>query len=194
MACVYGIHNDSNDIIYAPTWMYDLFIGDTETIEVCQYFPEMCRSLTLLPHVSLHIYKDDPQEYLRNGFEKYTCLMKGMTYNLLCGEDSEEFTTSIFTYEPESEDIVCIRNCEMELHLMKPLDMPDTPTPPPPDKPGELLPEMISSVMADLSAETPITPVTTVTAVTPVTAETAEMRRNAAAAAALKRMKSQITS
>lgn len=200
LGCIYGVYNKHSptdeSIIYAPTWMYDMFIGDTDSIEICQYFAEICRSITILPHTSDHIYTDDPQEYLRHGFERYTCIMKGMEYRLLCGEESNEFTVTIFDYEPAEQQFVYIRNCEMELQLMKPLDAPDTPDIPDiTDKssPPFLLPDMMSSVIADLSDTTPsISPISTAISETPmsdVRTPTADEARRNAAQAALKRIK-----
>lgn len=131
IGCVYGVHNaPDKDTMYVPNWMYQELGDDSIIIEKAQ--PNLCSRLKLQPHTSEHLSADDPQELFRDAFEKYSCLTPGSIIPLWIGK---QITVSIVELGPTPNSTLCIRNCELELELMRPLDMPDEPpyTPPPPE-------------------------------------------------------------
>ena len=136
---VYKPHpNDEEyDTIYAPQWICDILDCDHDNISVERYEPSLCTGLTIQPHTSDHIRAQDTQEFLLDAFEAYTCIQDGQTIPLWVIDDITKlghvFTVTITNTRPISDEPVCIRNCELELELMPPLDLP--PTPPKPSTP-----------------------------------------------------------
>lgn len=137
IACMYGPHADSNLRIYAPTWMcrelgvsLDLPEEEDAYFEVERIQPDLCRFLQVQPHTSDHLYAGDPEETLSRAFEEYTCVSPGQTLTLrlpngICME------ATILTSEP-TEGPLCIRNAEITLDLLQPLDaIPEPPAPEP---------------------------------------------------------------
>lgn len=132
IGCVYGVHNGDEDTLYVPQWMYDALDFDTELVELVRTKPSMCTGIILQPHTSDHIHAAavmDPQEFLRDGFEQYSTLTPGQTLDLWVGGDGgHPMTCTVLRLHPSNETLA-IRNCEMTLELMVPLD---TPIPEPP--------------------------------------------------------------
>lgn len=125
---VFGIHHGDEETIYVPSWILELLEFDHDQIDVEQVHPPLCSELTLSPHTSDHLHAEEPLELLRNAFENYSCLINGETYNLWLGDHSMAVT--IVSMSP-AEDTLCIRNCEINLHLLPPLDVPIPPPPQP---------------------------------------------------------------
>ena len=119
---IYSTHtkNDENDLIYIPAWMYKLLEIDDE-VEVTRYQPSLCTGLQLQPHTSDHLIFSDPEITLRNAFEKYTCLTPGTEIPLWIGYP---FIVTIAGLVPNTGETLCIRNCELALDLLTPLDTP----------------------------------------------------------------------
>ncbi len=137
VACMYGPHTDGNLRIYAPTWMcrelgvsLDPPEDEDDYFEVERIQPDLCRFLQVQPHTSDHLYTGDPEETLSRAFEEYTCVAPGQTLTLrlpngICME------ATILTSEP-AEGPLCIRNAEITLDLLQPLDaIPEPLTPEP---------------------------------------------------------------
>jgi hypothetical protein len=133
-------HNKNNDdTIYVPQWMYNILECD-DTVEVTRFQPSMCTGLTIQPHTSDHIRATDPQEYLRNAFEHYACITDGLTLPLWVVDDGATaghmFLVNIAATKPAKDaEPLCIRNCELELELLPPLDLPPSPPPVPVQEP-----------------------------------------------------------
>lgn len=143
------MNDEEYDTVYAPQWICDMLDCD-ENISVARYEPSLCTGLTIQPHTSDHIRAADPQEFLRDAFEAYTCIQEGMTLPLWVIDDETKlghtFTITITNTRPLIEEPVCIRNCEVELELLPPLDLPIPPPKPPtpepepePEPPGQVL-------------------------------------------------------
>lgn len=133
LGCVYGVHHGDPEILYVPQWMNDALDFDTDAVELERVTPSMCTGIVLQPHTSDHIRAADPQEFLRDGFEQYSALTPGQTLDLWVGEDDGHghvMTCTVLRLLPSNETLA-IRNCEMTLELMAPLDLP-IPVPPPP--------------------------------------------------------------
>jgi hypothetical protein len=129
-AVIHSTHNDDEDTIYAPAWILAELLHDTEDVRVTRHMPSLGTRITVLPHTSDHLRSDaDPQILLRDGFEQYTCLIRGLDYQIWLGEHA--FTITLTDVHPPGNDIICIRGNELELELLAPLDRPPTPLPAP---------------------------------------------------------------
>lgn len=130
VGAVYAAHFGASDVIYAPHWMCEALDADSETVELERFFPLLGNSITILPHTSDYLAMgDDPQETLKEGFEQYTCLTAGRDYKIWLGAFS--FTITLQDLEPATTGVICIRNRELGLHILPPLDAP-WPRPPAP--------------------------------------------------------------
>ena len=132
IGCVYGVHNGDPETLYVPQWMYDALDFDPDTIAIERAAPSMCTGIVLQPHTSDHIHAADPQEFLRDGFEQYSVLSPGQTLDLWVGDEDAKrrITCTVLRLLPLNETLA-IRNCEMTLELMVPLDTPIPPVPVP---------------------------------------------------------------
>ena len=137
VGCVYSVHQGDENTLYVPQWMYDALDFDTEEVELERTTPSMCTGIVLQPYTSDHIHAAamiDPQEFLRDGFEQYSALTPGQTLDLWVGGEEgsgtggHPMTCTVLRLLPTNETLA-IRNCEMTLELMVPLD---TPIPEPP--------------------------------------------------------------
>lgn len=172
-ACMYAPHTGPRNIIYAPLWMceelgvsLDPPTEEEEDIEASteddyiipeRLQPPMCTFMKVQPHTSYHLPacvggqggEEMPEDTLSRAFEEYTCLREGQTVllNLPCG--SRMFVTIVEAYPATGP--VCIRNTEISMDLLEPLDRPPAvvqpihaepePEPEPPIVPQELLPQ-----------------------------------------------------
>ena len=128
VGAVFAAHFREADVVYAPPWMYDALFLDTDDVTVERFFPLLGTSITILPHTSDYLAMgDDPQETLKEGFEQYTCLTIGNDYKIWLGGYS--FTITLQDITPADTGTICIRNRELGLHILPPLDAP-WPTPP----------------------------------------------------------------
>jgi hypothetical protein len=64
----------------------------------------------------------NPLELFRDAFEHYTCLSVGDEVSLWIGYPVQAIIAGL---EPPLDEPLCIRGCELELDLLKPLDMPE---------------------------------------------------------------------
>jgi hypothetical protein len=122
---IYGIHTESacENTVFIPEWMFNL-LSENEEITLTQVSPSMCTSMTVQPYTSDHISAADPQQLLSEGFEYYTCITKGEERPIWLGDHS--FMVNIVDVAPAPNVTVCIRNCEIRLDLLPPLDLPPT--------------------------------------------------------------------
>lgn len=136
---VYGVHNESEceNTVYLPEWMYAL-LAENDDVTLTQVSPSMCTSLTVQPYTSDHINAPDPQQLLTEGFEYYTCITRGEERPIWLGDHC--FMVNIVDVAPAPNVTVCIRNCEINLDLLPPLDLPP-PAPPAPPAPSEAIDE-----------------------------------------------------
>jgi hypothetical protein len=156
IGCVYGVHHGDPDTLYVPQWICDALDFDSDHIELERVTPSMCTGIVLQPHTSDHIRAVDPQEFLRDGFEQYSALTPGQTLDLWVGEDTEHgvqghiMTCTVLRLLPSNETLA-IRNCELTLELMAPLDLP-IPVPPTAAAPS---PSPTLATVAPATAEPP---------------------------------------
>jgi hypothetical protein len=123
VGCIFGVHHsEETDIVFIPNWMYQELGDGTIIAEKAQ--PSLCTNLVLQPHTSEHLAPEieDPQELLRDAFERYSCLTPGTTIPLWIGK---QITVTIAELGPIPNRTLCIRNCELSLDLLRPLDMPE---------------------------------------------------------------------
>jgi hypothetical protein len=137
-ACMYGYHNDSSNIIYAPSWICEALgtsldpFGDDEDetdddlIIMTRHRPSMCSSVKLQPFTGHHLRVEGeaPDEALSRGFEEYTCLKEGQTMNLRLS-NGDVMTVTVVEAQPRhtrDPPHLCIRNTELLLDLLPPLD------------------------------------------------------------------------
>ena len=134
-ACIYGPHSEGAMRIYAPTWMCEA-IGvsldppedeEDDFVEAERIHPQMCTFLQLQPHTSDHLYDNDPEETLSRAFEEYTCIMPGQTLSLRL-PNGIRMEATVVSSEP-AEGPLCIRNAEIVLDLLQPLDFVPEPEP-----------------------------------------------------------------
>jgi hypothetical protein len=123
IGCVFGIHYGEPDDLYVPQWMHHALEFDTEEVTMTRVSPSLCTGIVLQPHTSDHLrVTGDPLDVLRDGFEQYSVLSPGQTLDLWVGEQS--MTCTILSLLPTNDAPLAIRNCELTLQLMPPLDMP----------------------------------------------------------------------
>lgn len=126
---VYSIHHNEGeeDTIYAPQWMCSLLeLEDTISMERCT--PSMCSRIVLQPHTSEHVNADEPLELLNRAFERYTCITSGTTIPLWLDTLAQSIQATVVGMLPETSEPLCIRGSELELELLRPLDMPEEAT------------------------------------------------------------------
>ena len=118
VGAVYSIHHsEEQDVVYIPNWMYKQLELD-DIVEVSRFVPSLCSGLTIQPRTSDHLILEDPELTLRNAFENYSCLTSGQEIPLWIGYT---FYVTIAELKP-TQGTLCIRNCELELDLLPPLD------------------------------------------------------------------------
>ncbi len=186
-ACMFAPHNHRRNVIYAPTWMCEELgvsceMGDEDededdyiTMERLQ--PNLCTFVRLQPLTSDHLPssvggqggEEMPEDTLSRGFEEYTCIREGQTLNIRLPWGSRMFVT-ITEAHPQGKGALLIRNGEIAMDLLEPLDRPAHTPEPLPTPPPE--PEVVPTVPA-----VPAVPI-----------ETREERRERLARAALARM------
>ena len=118
----YAVHTNTiePDIVYVPSWMYARLDLD-DMVQIHRFQPSLCSGLTIQPHTSDHLTLPDPETALRDAFERYACLTPGMEIPLWIGHS---FHVTIAELTPKSDTALCIRNCELALELLPPLDTP----------------------------------------------------------------------
>ena len=119
----YSVHHGSANTLYMPSWMIRELELDNDNCGIERVTPGPCTGLVLQPHTSEHITAEDPQELLRDAFENYSCLTPGTTIPLWIG--TQQITVTIVQLTPTPNTTLCIRNCELTLELLRPLDMPE---------------------------------------------------------------------
>ena len=144
-------HIGDEDIIYVPQWMYTKLDCDTDYVDIESFEASLCTRLILQPHTSDHLHVADPQELLRDAFERYSCLEPGETLPLWI--EGRQITVTISDLLPKRTESLCIRNCEIELELLPPLDLP---IPPPPTT--YQVPPAFSALAHDIISSVPSLP------------------------------------
>jgi len=118
---LFGVTHE-RDTIYVPHRMYKALEMDTEDITIERIQPSLCTRVTLQPYTSDHCSSENPLELFRDAFEHYTCLSVGDEVSLWIGYPVKAIIAGL---EPPLDEPLCIRGCELELDLLKPLDMPE---------------------------------------------------------------------
>ncbi len=141
-ACMYAPHAGPRNVIYAPMWMCEeLHVSldppgeddDDDLIMPERLQPSMCTFLKVQPHTSDHLPscvggsggEEMPEDTLSRAFEEYTCLREGQTMLLRLPSGDRMFVT-IVEAQPagSSNNPLCIRNTEIAIDLLEPLDAP----------------------------------------------------------------------
>lgn len=130
---IHGVHYDDEDLIYVPSWMFSALECDDAHITLSRSTFGLCTGLMVQPYTSDHTHAENPIELLQVAFEQYTVISPGTSIPLLL-TDEKQVLVDILEVRPNTNEPRCIRNCEIELELMRPLDMP-LPVPPMPVPP-----------------------------------------------------------
>ena len=120
---LFGVTHE-HSTIYVPHRMYKALEMDTEDITIERIQPSLCTRITLQPFTSDHCSSENPLELFRDAFEHYTCLSVGDELSLWIGHPVQVIVAGL---EPPLDEPLCIRGCELELDLLRPLDMPEEP-------------------------------------------------------------------
>jgi hypothetical protein len=158
-ACMYAPHSGPRNIIYAPMWICEelgVSLDPPEEDEGDDYIvperlhPSMCTFMKVQPHTSEHLPScvggtggdAMPEDTLSRAFEEYTCLRNNQTVMLHLPSGNRMFVTitEALTTEGEATGPMCVRNTEIAMDLLEPLDRIRPPTPPP-APPALLFPE-----------------------------------------------------
>jgi hypothetical protein len=159
-ACMYAPHAGPRNVIYAPMWMCEeLHVSldppgedeDDDLIMPERLQPSMCTFLKVQPHTSDHLPScvggsggdAMPEDTLSRAFEEYTCLREGQTMLLRLPSGDRMFVTIVEAHPSDSpSNPLCIRNTEIAIDLLEPLDAPQPQQPQPPQpQPEALIPE-----------------------------------------------------
>ncbi len=159
-ACMYAPHAGPRNIIYAPMWMCEELgvslepppadeDAEDDYIVPERLHPPMCTFMKVQPHTSDHLPAcvggsggdAMPEDTLSRAFEEYTCLRNNQTVLLHLPSGNRMFVTvtDALAVDGEVAGPMCIRNTEIAMDLLEPLDRVRPPTPPPP-APTLLLP------------------------------------------------------
>jgi hypothetical protein len=128
-----GFHSDSDkNIIYCPCWIIehigcmDYALSDDKTmceVSLKRNNPSFCSKITIQPFESKLASYDDPENALRNGLEKYTCIYANSTINILM-PDNYVLKFSVYDCEPKkSDEPLCIRDVEILVNLLPAKDI-----------------------------------------------------------------------
>jgi len=77
-----GSHHNDDNIIYVPLWIYQyLKINNVEPciVSYMQVSPKSGNKIKIKPHSDFYAYLPDPVKSLRDGFERYSILLKNTT-------------------------------------------------------------------------------------------------------------------
>ena len=113
----HSVHSQDPATLYAPSWMCRQLDAD-DNVTISRFEASMCTGIVVQPHTSDHLIFEDPAISLRNAFEHYSCLTPGTEIPLWIGYP---FHVTIVSLTPNHETL-CIRDCELTLELMPPLD------------------------------------------------------------------------
>lgn len=114
-------HNEEPNIMYVPKWIYDHFnYQEDDLVNYMQVFPKSGNRIKIKPKGDFYAYLDDPVSALRNGFEKYSCLIENTT--ILINVDSipleiEILETYINSEKNKRNQPIYIRGVELEVDI-----------------------------------------------------------------------------
>ena len=142
-----GSHYDDTNIIYVPLWIYQHLQcdDDNENINYMQICPKPGNKIKIKPHSDFYAYLSDPVEALRNGFEKYSILVKNTTIPLMI-EDRILYVDILDTHSENSP--ICIRGVELEVEIEEIVS-----NHPPPVVPEPILEPILEPVLTPIITE-----------------------------------------
>jgi len=114
-------HNEDPNIMYVPQWIYNHFnYQEEDLVNYMQVFPKAGNRVKIKPKGDFYAYLDDPVSSLRNGFEKYSCLIENTT--ILINIDSipleiEILETYINSEKNKKNQPIYIRGVELEVDI-----------------------------------------------------------------------------
>lgn len=121
-------HNEDPNVMYIPSWIYNHFdYQEDDVVNYMQVFPKLGNKIKIKPIGDFYTYLDDPINSLRNGFEKYSCLIENTT--ILVNVDSmqieiEILETYINSEKNKKNQPICIRGVELEVDIEEVLPVP----------------------------------------------------------------------
>jgi hypothetical protein len=123
-------------IIYIPLWIYKYFdYKDDDLVNYMQVFPKMGNRIKIKPIGDFYSYLDDPVTALRDGFEKYSCLLENTRIVINVQSiplEIDILETYINSEKNNKNQPICIRGVELEVDI---LEEPKLESEPEPKKP-----------------------------------------------------------
>jgi hypothetical protein len=122
-------HNENPNIMYVPQWIYNHFnYQEDDLVNYMQVFPKLGNRIKIKPRGDFYAYLDDPITALRNGFEKYSCLIENSI--ILINVDSialeiEILETYINSEKNTKNQPIYIRGVELEVDIEEEIIKPE---------------------------------------------------------------------
>jgi hypothetical protein len=114
-------HNDDNNIMYIPLWIYTYFnYKDDDLVNYMQVKPITGNKIKIRPKGDFYAYLDDPVNALCSGFEKYSCLLENTTIVLNIQSiqlEVEILETYINSIKNNKNQPIYIRGIELEVDI-----------------------------------------------------------------------------
>jgi len=114
-------HNDENNIMYIPLWIYTYFnYKDDDLVNYMQVKPITGNKIKIRPKGDFYAYLDDPVNALCTGFEKYSCLLENTTIVLniqFIPLEVEILETYINSIKNNKNQPIYIRGVELEVDI-----------------------------------------------------------------------------
>jgi hypothetical protein len=110
-------HYDEPDIIYVPLWIYQHFeYKDDDLVNYMHVHPKTGNKIKIRPRDNFYSFLDNPVTALRNGFEQYSCLIKGtvIPININGKELDVEILDTYMNNQP-----IYIRGIELEVDIQE---------------------------------------------------------------------------
>jgi len=108
-------HSDEPNIMYVPLWIYQYFnYQEDELVNYMQVYPKTGNKIKIKPKGDFYAYLEDPVSALRDGFEKYSCLLKNTI--ILINVNGIPLEVEILETYIKNQPI-CIRGVELEVEI-----------------------------------------------------------------------------
>jgi len=143
-------HDEESNFMYVPMWIYTYFnYQEDDLVNYMQVFPKTGNKIKIKPKGDFYAYLDDPVNALRNGFEKYSCLIENTT--ILLNVESIPLEVEILeTYINSEKNMknqpICIRGIELEVDIAVQESVQETVPEPVPDTVPDTVPEPTNNI------------------------------------------------
>ena len=108
-------HYDEPNLMYVPLRIYEYFNYDEDDlVNYMEVYPKVGNKIKIKPRGDFYAYLDDPISSLRDGFEKYSCLLKDTV--ILINVNNIPLEVEIIETYIKNQPI-CIRGVELEVEI-----------------------------------------------------------------------------